>query len=391
MIYWKKLIDAENRRLAGLDHLRALAIILVFLCHYRAYVRPEWVNMIGGFGWTGVDLFFVLSGFLIGNQLIRQVLSFGAIDFREFYISRSFRILPVYFFVVSLYFLFPMIRERDGIAPLWQFLTFTQNFDLDYGTEGSFSHAWSLCIEEQFYLILPLCITLFWNARHPARGFYLLLTFFLLGILLRSLNWLHFVEPYYANNITEGRFIAYNKWVYYPSYNRFDGLLVGVGIAALANFFPALIKRIEKYANTLFILGVLLLFAAYLFLKDDRLDFWPTVLGFPLISFAFGFMVLSAILPTSFLYRFRWRLSTLIATLSYSIYLCHKFVNHLLQIPLNKLAIPLDSNWRVLICAIMATLVALFLNRVVEFPFMKLKGSMLKRRKKKTENPVLVT
>lgn len=123
MIYWKKLIDAEEKRLAGLDHLRALAIVLVFLCHYRAYARPQWVDVVGGFGWTGVDLFFVLSGFLIGNQLLRQVARQGYIDFKAYYISRSFRILPVYFFVLALYFLFPWIRERTGIAPLWR-LTF---------------------------------------------------------------------------------------------------------------------------------------------------------------------------------------------------------------------------------------------------------------------------
>ncbi|MFD2960250.1 MULTISPECIES: acyltransferase family protein [Olivibacter] len=391
MTYWKKLIDADNQRLAGLDHLRALAIVLVFLCHYRAYVRPEWVDLIGSFGWTGVDLFFVLSGFLIGNQLIRQMISLGRINFQEFYISRSFRILPVYFFVVSLYFLFPMIREREGIAPWWQFLTFTQNFDLDFGTEGSFSHAWSLCIEEQFYLALPFYISAFWDETRPGKAFWLLLGFFLLSVLSRALNWFYFVEPFYANNITDGRFVAYNKWVYYPTYNRFDGLLVGVGIAALVNFFPTWIKRIEKHANALFIIGALLISVAYLLLKEDRLGFWPTVLGFPLISVAFGFMVLSAILPASFLYRFKWRTSALIATLSYSIYLCHKFVNHLLQAPLNALDIPIDSNWRVAVCALMCILIALLLNRVIEYPFMKLKSTILKKRRQRTKNPLLVT
>lgn len=119
------------------------------------------------------------------------------------------------------------------------------------------------------------------------------------------------------------------------------------------------------------------------------LDFWPTVIGFPLISFAFGLMVLSAILPSSFLYKIRWKLSALIATLSYSIYLCHKFVNHMLQPALNQLNISAESSWRVFICAIVSILIALLLNRIVEYPFMKLKAAILKKQKK-TEEPIVV-
>src|SRR5688572_21419214 len=64
---------SSNKKYAGLDHLRALAITLVFLCHYRMFGHPEWVNSIGEFGWTGVDLFFVLSGFLIAGQLFADI------------------------------------------------------------------------------------------------------------------------------------------------------------------------------------------------------------------------------------------------------------------------------------------------------------------------------
>src|SRR5690606_41512665 len=98
--YWNQLTDVDRRHLAGLDHLRALAILLVFLCHYRAYDRPAWVNEIGLFGWTGVDLFFVLSGYLIGNQLMQQLKTKQAIGFSEFYLNRALRIFPAYFAVV---------------------------------------------------------------------------------------------------------------------------------------------------------------------------------------------------------------------------------------------------------------------------------------------------
>lgn len=390
MTYWKRLTDATGKHVAGLDHLRALAILLVFLCHYRAYDRPVWVDLIGQFGWTGVDLFFVLSGYLIGEQLFRQTIQHQTIDFKHFYISRSFRILPAYFFVVFVYFLFPFVREREGIAPFWQFMTFTQNFDLDFGNEGTFSHAWSLCIEEQFYLFLPLIIT-FVTKKYRKRAFLILISVFLIGLLLRGISWLYFVEPYYKHEITDGRFVAYNKWVYYPTYNRLDGLLVGVGIAALISFHPHIKKQIASWGNQLFSVGIVLIILAYFFLKNDRLDFWQTLIGYPLIAIAYGFMVLAVLCPSCFLYRIRWKLSTIVAALSYGIYLCHKFLNHLLQAPMDQLGIPANSNWRVLICALVSILGALLLNRWIEYPFIKWRNKLLNRKKAKpiTDNLIL--
>jgi peptidoglycan/LPS O-acetylase OafA/YrhL len=150
---------SSANRFAGLDHLRALAIILVFIYH-SGFIggRPASLDGIVAFGWTGVDLFFVLSGYLIGGQLLARIARHQSISYGEFYIKRSMRILPAYLVVLALYFLIPAFRERSELPPLWRFLTFTQNYGLDLTREGAFSHAWSLCIEEQFYLGLPLFI-----------------------------------------------------------------------------------------------------------------------------------------------------------------------------------------------------------------------------------------
>lgn len=381
MKYLHRLFDVEGKHLAGLDHLRALAIILVFLCHYRAYERPEWVEIIGSFGWVGVDLFFVLSGYLIGYQLLRYLQARQTIDFKHFYISRTLRILPAYLLIVTLYFLFPILRERGGIAPFWQFITFTQNFNLDFGNEGSFSHAWSLCIEEQFYLLLPFSLTIIARKGYLNKGGYILLFLFLLGMLIRTVSWFYFIEPFYFHDIVDGRFVAYNKWVYYPTYNRLDGLLVGVGIAALMIFRPTLRDRLAAYGNSLFFGGCAVIIMTYFFLSNDRLDFLPTLFGYPLIAVGFGLMVLGALYPTCFLYHVRWKVSTLIAALSYGIYLCHKFLNHLLQEPLTVIGIPENSNWRLLICAIVSVLGALILHRFVEYPFLKWRNILLRRPK----------
>ena len=143
----------------GLDHLRALAIILVLIFHYQLwFTHPNWTNWFLQIGWTGVDLFFVLSGFLISSQLFAQVKKGNKISIKEFYIKRFFRIIPIYYFIIAIYFSFPFFREKEALPPLWNFLTFTQNFGTDTAKFGTFSHVWSLCVEEHFYLFFPFIL-----------------------------------------------------------------------------------------------------------------------------------------------------------------------------------------------------------------------------------------
>src|SRR5882757_10267906 len=96
-----------NNKLAGLDHLRTLAISLVFLYHYRIFQHPDWTIQAGNFGWTGVDLFFVLSGYLIAGQLFHKIAQGKGIDIGEFYFKRFFRIIPAYLVVLTLYCCLP--------------------------------------------------------------------------------------------------------------------------------------------------------------------------------------------------------------------------------------------------------------------------------------------
>jgi peptidoglycan/LPS O-acetylase OafA/YrhL len=149
-------------KLHGLDHLRAFAIIIVFLFHYQSnFAYPAWFPKLFLFGRTGVDLFFVLSGFLIASQLIERIKQHGGFSLKEFYIKRFFRIIPVYLVVVAIYFCFPFFREKEGLPPLWKFLTFTQNLGIDLKNGGAFSHAWSLCVEEHFYVFFPVVLLFF--------------------------------------------------------------------------------------------------------------------------------------------------------------------------------------------------------------------------------------
>jgi peptidoglycan/LPS O-acetylase OafA/YrhL len=114
-------------RLPGPDLLRAIAISWVMLYHaslFRLDLSDYWIVR---FGWMGVDLFFVLSGFLIAGQLLRPFERGDKPNCPRFFVRRLLRTLPAYLVVVAVYFMFPAVRERPNIQPLWQFLTFTQN------------------------------------------------------------------------------------------------------------------------------------------------------------------------------------------------------------------------------------------------------------------------
>lgn len=365
---------ATKDKLHGLDHLRAFAITIVFLFHYSGmFPHPEWMNEFFRFGWTGVDLFFVLSGYLIAAQLFRDIAFGKIISFRTFFLKRFFRIVPAYWIVVAIYFYFPFVREREALAPLWKYLTFTQNLRLDLRTQGTFSHAWSLCIEEQFYLVLPITLTLLTTLKVFRKSAWLLLVVFLFGLIARYYSYNHFVAPYEDDDSVV---IYWYKTIYYSTYCRLDGLLAGVSIAAMAQFRPAFTRRIIQHGNLLFLLSLCTLIGAY-FLCLEQESFIASVWGFPLIAFGYGVMVLAAISPYCFLYKFSSKITATIATLSYALYLTHKMVIHVAQNQFEKGSIAKDSNGMLLLCTLTCLAGSFLLNKSVEKPFLKLRNKLI--------------
>jgi peptidoglycan/LPS O-acetylase OafA/YrhL len=130
----------QNReRQPGLDLLRALAIIMVVVYH-AALFGFKLPGRVDRFGWIGVDLFFVLSGYLIGGQLLAALARDQRIKLGQFFTRRALRIMPAYFVVLAIYFLLPAWREYPEMSqPLWKFLLSVQNIALHGGT--AFSHA----------------------------------------------------------------------------------------------------------------------------------------------------------------------------------------------------------------------------------------------------------
>ncbi len=366
-----------NHKLYGLDHLRAFAITFVFLFHYgRLFAHPQWTNSISEFGWSGVDLFFVLSGYLIASQLFLKIDTGKKNSLKEFFIKRFFRIIPAYIGVVALYFLLPVVRERESLAPLWKFLTFTQNIGLDVQHQGTFSHAWSLCIEEQFYLLLPLILAALIYFKQIKNAFWLLIILFVFGFAARFYSFEH------VKSLNDDSGISWYKWIYYPTWCRLDGLLVGVSIAALLRFKPRFSNKILKYGNALLVVSIII-FAVDYFLCAEPESFNASVFGFPLVDLGYGCIVLAALSPRCFLYTYQSKITSKIAALSYGIYLIHKIVIHVTQSQFVKFKIDDNSNSMFLVCVAVVSVTSLLFNEVIEKPFLYIRRRILSESESK--------
>ncbi len=365
-------MSTHPAKLNGLDHLRATAITFVFFFHYFIISKgePAWLPGVAKFGWTGVDLFFVLSGFLIASQLFAQMKTGQLLSYKEFFLKRVFRIIPAYLVTVGLYFAFPVFREREALPPLWRFLTFTQNFGLNLKDFGTFSHAWSLCVEEHFYLFLPLILILLQQTNRFRRASWLLSVIFLGGFLIRYLAYTRLYAPHQTDDAS---WMYWYQYIYYPTYTRLDGLLAGVALACLYVFAPAAWHRIARLGNWLLIPGLLMLTAAY-FLCEDQQTFSASVFGFPVIALGFGFVVGAAISPASVLFRWYSPVTASLASLSYAIYLTHKGIIHLTRVIFADYI--QEPNLMLVICIITSLAGAYSLHVLVEKPFMRLRHTV---------------
>ncbi len=367
---------SDKHKLSGLDHLRAFAITFVFLFHYRLFGHPDWVDRFGAFGWTGVDLFFVLSGFLISGQLFNVIAQGRTITMGEFFIKRFFRIIPPYLVIVGLYFIFPILREREQMAPLWRYLTFTLNFGLDLQVTGTFTHAWSLCVEEQFYLLLPLTVLCFNRLHGGKSAVCFLILLFTGGFVIRYINWQHFVEPHTAS---ENFGFLFYKFMYYPTYNRLDGLLTGVSIAGLYTFYPGVKDMVNKYSNFLLLTGAIVLIGAYIICTPMQ-TFNTAIIGYPLIATGYGLIVAAVVCPNNVIYHVKLWITSHLATLSYGIYLVHKLAIHLTQSLLLKTGIDQNSNLMMLCCICSTITLSLVLRYAIEKPSIKWRNKLLKAK-----------
>ncbi|WP_394781454.1 acyltransferase family protein [Undibacterium sp.] len=367
--------DKSQIRLPGLDTLRAAALILVLAYHYMVVVSDK--NTFGfltGIGWAGVDLFFVLSGYLIGNQIFSPLALGQNFSLKKFYMKRFLRTLPNYYFILVIYFMFPLELGNKETAPLWQFLTFTQNVGLRPGQ--TFTHSWSLCIEEQFYIILPVVALLIARFRNSVKLAWMVIAAAIAaGMVFRGVAW-------WESGGSAMSGYDYYQHIYYSSFARFDELLPGIAIAMLKNFHFPVYENILKKGNILFWLGLsstgvtLGLFYNFFGVPGYGFGFLLSTFGYPLLAASFAMLTLSALSTSSVLHKMRVPGAASLASWSYAIYLAHKPIFKLAIQPLAAMGIDTDSMLGIAIIMTAGILGGYLLFRLVETPFMLMRAKM---------------
>jgi len=363
--------SATPTRLPGLDLLRAIAVLWTMQFHgfIVGGLGEDW-HWLERYGWMGVDLFFVLSGYLIGGQLLRPLARGESPSLRDFYLKRAFRILPAFWVVLAIYLLWPGFREAPGMEPWWKFALFVVNLDIDYASNAAFSHAWSLCVEEHFYLLFPALALLL--ARKPsATKFWIACIVVLLGgIALRTGAWLHFdaLQPQRAWFVED---------IYYPTWNRLDGLLMGVMLATWQAYRPASWTRMAKHANAFALFGLAILALAF-WLFRERTGLLGNSIGWPVLSLALALLVFAGAQPHGLLGKRALPGAAWIAAISFSLYLVHKPMYGVVQ---SRLGEWLEGRGIVAYAVYGAAslLAAALLYYAVEKPFLRLRGRVLSR------------
>lgn len=251
-----------------LDGLRGIAILLVITFHYFPSVK------IFSLGWAGVDLFFVLSGYLITSRLIYTL--GDKKYFSRFYKNRALRIMPLYYATLICFFLIINILVKQENRNLFQFYNdhilsfflFLENWSFIFTTqlhENHLQHFWTLAIEEQFYLIWPLLIYLFFQKRYFLKTLFISIV---LIILFRSFLYFKY----------QGNELIY----FYNTFCRMDSFIVG----GLLFFFH---KRSSKI-NFNYILPVIIIIitVAIVFSGTRSSTLFFSTIGYTLLAIFFA-------------------------------------------------------------------------------------------------------
>ncbi|QBE65444.1 acyltransferase family protein [Pseudoduganella lutea] len=309
----------HDPREPGIDLLRAAAIGAVMLYHASSHgiALPALVEH----GWMGVDLFFVLSGYLIGWKILHELAQGKMPRWGKYLLDRALRILPAYYAVLALYVLLPEWREAGGLQAPWKFLTFTVNLAPDWERGTAFSHAWSLCVEEHFYLLLPACAWLL--AGRPRALAIAAIGIIVAGMVLRAWSWHASVAPPLAAGDAATAMCNYITLIYMSTHARLDGLLAGVMLAAVRAFRPEWWHRLQAQAPLLLAAGAVLLAACTLI---EPAGAFGAPFLFPLVALGCACLLGGVTGKRTWFGTMRVPGSGLLATLAFSLYLTHKAV-----------------------------------------------------------------
>jgi len=353
-------------RSKSVDLLRALALFL--LCFGRhltpcprgsgLYLLPDITMVLARGGWIGVDLFFVLSGFLVSGLLFREHQKFGFISGKQFLIRRGLKIYPSFWvLIIATVAVTLLLQHHFPVKATLSELAFVQN----YGP-SLWSHTWSLAIEEHFYLFLLvflLCLSRRARSLHPFR----IIPFSFLALAILSLV---------MRLVTAHGHSYHHKAHLFPSHLRMDSLFFGVFISYFYHYHSEqFLLFAKRFRWPLTACGVLALLPAFIF----TLEVSPFIytFGLTLLYLGSGALLIAGIattLPDNRGARF----VAYIGSHSYSIYLWHLAVA-LWAIPLFARAAGEHWNWPLYAVTYVtgSLAVGITMALLIEFPTLRIR------------------
>jgi peptidoglycan/LPS O-acetylase OafA/YrhL len=334
--------------------------------------RAPWLI---SFGWMGVDLFFVLSGFLIASQLLKPWARGAKPDYGRFFTRRALRTIPAFAVVVTLYFAVPKLRESPGIQPFWQFATFTENLLFKPTGPKAFDQVWSLCVEEQFYLLFPLALGLLARTASARKTVTVLLAIIVAGIVLRVSLWLALVANKPFDLHSESNWQPYVSLIYYPTWSRLDGLLAGIALALLKIFRPSAWKGFVAKPNLLLAAGLTGIGIAIMLFGGGFSPLAGVAIGFPLLSASMALIVAAASTGRGLVGKYRIPGGQALATGAYSLYLTHKLAYHAVGAWISP-ALGTTGYSRLALAIAVALVIGALLYWGVERPFLVLRDRL---------------
>ena len=286
-------------RIPELDGLRGIAILLVVFAHFASNVFPN--QTFYGFASLGVIIFFVLSGFLIGGIILDE--HTRPDFFRSFYTRRVARIVPIYLAVVCAAFIAARLvsgrawADADPLLPFWVYLTFTTNFAYGAGSLHGLllMPAWSLAIEEQFYILAPIVIIFTPRRFLPSMLLGICGAAFAFRYLLRS-------QPLAMEMLL-------------PC--RMDALALGVLAAHMQRTVPLQLRVVPLLTAAFISIGLLLLISTA---RPSDTNLY----GFSLLPLSVALLLLAAINGVGFAALLRGKALRYFGEISYGLYLLHQ-------------------------------------------------------------------
>ena len=361
-------MSKKTKYLPSIDSLRAIAVIAVIIYHIDANYLP------GGF--LGVDLFFVLSGYLISSLIIKEYKSTGTVNLYNFYVRRARRLLPAVYFMITVILIIitlfnGVLLKKSYLDALfgyiyssnWWYIFHKLDYFDSFGSQSPFKHLWSLAIEEQFYMFFPLIFLIF-NRKSKANNgnnklnknfIYVVLSLILVSLIAHILL-------FDINNINR---------IYFGTDTRAFSLLVGV-VGAILYPMDKLSERTTKKDNITYsivsLVSILVLIG--IMITTSEYNTWLYRGGFLLVAIIGLIIIISSGRQYTIMSKLlSFKPFVFIGKISYSLYLWH-FPILVVTTPVSEIGNP--NLFYVTLRIILIFLVATGSYMFVETPIRKL-------------------